>query len=216
MDEEIYLHGISAQTDLYDSRYILRVFESILKSGELLSLRLQGIGKNSKRIGFNGLDYISLCDYEKRNLHFPDKISANSYTGYILYSLSLAFPKDKLDVIEPIKIEIPRRNYRYYFKEMEKYGMSENERYTDLADEAQVKDRIPLSLMNGITIPVDKIYRIHYDRERYGYAIMKEVLKIEKLLAKYHYNVPIYDINTMESLQDGANIKRLVKEYYKK
>ena len=220
MDNKICLHGIACTKcdGLYDKKYTLKVLESILKSEELLSPRLQGMDKKEYgRIGYNGLDYISLCDYEKKEK--LNNKNLNSYIDYILSAMSLVFPKNKLKIIEPIIIPMAKitskSSYIKYLAVMKEYGMSETDRYTDLPDEVQVKDRIPLSFMKGITIPINELYNIFYSERKYTYEVMKEIEKIHKLLAKYRYDVPIYDIKTMESLDDEANVKKLVKEYYK-
>ena len=56
--------------------YKRRYGKSISESNALLSQRMQGKGTNG---GFNGEDYISLCDYEKRDLVNGDREHYNSY-----------------------------------------------------------------------------------------------------------------------------------------
>ena len=221
MDKSVYLHGISAYDDLYNPRYTNRLLEDILKSEALLSFNKQisKYGKNryrerDGRIGFNGVDYISLCDYEKRYERFPDRRHYNSFHAYILYSLAIIFPKDKLSVITPELICID--DELDFFIEMARCGLSKTKQYSDMADEVQVKDIIPLSLMSGVTIPLDKLDRIFYTSSMYLDIALKEIDKLATLLLKYGYDIPIYDIKSTESLLDITNVKRLVKEYHKK
>ena len=103
MDQEIYLHAINAYYELYYRRMIIKNLESILKDNALLSRRLQGFDSSS---GFNGMDYISLCDYQKRDLCHTDHPCYTSFDGYVKQSLSLVFPKSELSVINPYIISI--------------------------------------------------------------------------------------------------------------
>ena len=207
MNKEIYLHAIYARSNTFDSITSLKILKKILKSNALLSSRLQ----NKKHIKpmFNGFDYISLCDYEKKDCSILDRY--NSYEGYIKYSLSLIFPKDKIDAIIPTLVDISKGKNYYY--EMEKFGLSETIRYTDMADEVQVKDRISLDLMTGITLPLSKMTYELLNEEKNTYLILKEIEQIEKLLNKYNKLVPIYDIDSFESLDNEETVKYLVREY---
>ena len=65
MNTQLYLHGIYTAGELYSSKDTLSILKEILKSNALLSNRLQG--KEKEKVSFSGLDYISLCDYEKRD-----------------------------------------------------------------------------------------------------------------------------------------------------
>ena len=207
MNKKIYLHAIYARSNTFDSITSLKILKQILKSNALLSSRLQ----NKKHIKpmFNGLDYISLCDYEKEDHSILDRY--NSYESYIKYSLSLIFPKDKIDAIIPTLVDISKGENYYY--EMEKFGLSETIRYTDMADEVQVKDKISLDLMTGITLPLSKMTYELLNEEKNIYLILKEIEQIEKLLNKYNKLVPIYDIDSFESLDNEETVKYLVREY---
>lgn len=208
MDKEIYLHGIYAKSELYDSKPTIRVLKQILKDNALLSAKLQH--KIGPSILFNGMDYISLCDYQKRF----DKINTmdNAYEAYIKYSLSLIFPKDKVDVIIPQIIDIKYTDN--YYGKMKELGLSTNERYSDMPDEVQVKDRLSLDLMSGITLPISKMKNCFLNEEKTTYMVLKEIDKINELLYKYNHMVPLYDIDSFETLEE-SNVKRLVKKYYK-
>ena len=207
MDKQIYLHGIYATSDIYDNITTLRILKQILLSDALLSARRQNI-KDHKAL-FNGLDYISLCDYEKRDQYLIKKF--NAYESYIKYSLSLIFPKEKLEVITPTVIDT--REMPNYYQKMEELGLSNDKRYTDMPDEVQVKDYISLDIMTGLTLPIAKMGVNYLKPERSAKIVMKNVEETHKLLAKYNRDVPIYDIETFESLDNESNVKNLVKEY---
>ena len=86
MDDNIYLHAINATNngvyiDTYDT-YVLLC--KILKCHALLSSRLQKAMSNE---GFNGVDYVSLCDYSKRDIFNGVNDDFNAFCTYIRYSL---------------------------------------------------------------------------------------------------------------------------------
>ncbi len=208
MDKNICLHGVYAKSDLYDSASTLRVLKQVLKSKALLSRRMQKQTKG--RTYFNGLDYISLCDYSKRNEKGLHKY--NSYEGYIRYSLALMFPKDKLSIITPEMIDLTYGGCSYDYKEMARLGSSLDERYSDLPDEVQVKDSISLDLMKGITIPISKV-KLPYGSTNLNieYAL-REIEKVLILLDKYQRTVPIYDIDTFIRIDNEENVKTLIRK----
>ena len=45
--------------------------------------------------------------------------------------------------------------------------------------------------------------------------VLREIEKVNILLDKYNYLVPLYDIDTFEPLDNTENVKHLVKYYYK-
>ena len=209
MDENICLHAIYAKNELCNGptfeRNTLCTLEKILKSKALLSRRLQ---KNNDFTYFNGLDYISLCDYSKRNEKYLDQI--NSYEGYIKHSLSMAFPKEKLDIIVPEMIEVFSEGN--YYLNMRTIGLTSKQRYSDMADEVQVKDSISLELMIGITLPIDKMINKNFDTDKNITQILKQIENIIIMLEKYNYNVPLYDINTFLPLNNESNVKELIRK----
>ena len=122
MTDKIYLHGICAnERGVYDSFQTIRTLNRILRSRYLLSLRLQ---RQFVSYGFNGLDYISLCDYEKRNEAYQYDDLYNSYHAYIRPSLSFAFPKSELKVVEPIILEEKCISTKKGYKKMSDLGNS--------------------------------------------------------------------------------------------
>lgn len=208
MDKKLYLHGIYTSGELYDSKETLKILKKILVSNALLSNRQQGIDK--EKVSFSGLDYISLCDYEKRYEFLGYKY--NAYEIFIRNSLSLLFPKEELSVIVPKTIDLPRD--KEYTKKVIACGLSETQRYTDLPDEVQVKDKVSLDLLIGLSLPVSKMQRYFYSKNKTFYMVQKEIEQLKELLQKYGYNVPIYDIDSFESLEDSQNVKRLVNYYH--
>ena len=209
MNDKIYLHTINNMfSDYYIPKRQKAVLESILKSGEVLSRRLQG--NNSEITNFSGLDYISLSDYEKRYVSNKEESHYNSYYAYVKCGLSLCFPHDKLKVIEPTIIGVCSKNRRDY-EIMRDLGMCEDERFTDLPDEVQVKDRISLDIMNGILFPVDNFLnsKILVKRSKMIELMKTEVETIKNMLDHYGYNVDLYDTDSLTPINEES-IKSLV------
>ncbi len=209
MDKDICLHAIYAESELYNSKVTLRILKQILESKALLSARLRN--DMNGRIFYNGLDYISLCDYAKKDINFDQ----SAYDNYICYSLSLMFPKEALPIINPIIIPFNGVD-EAYFSRMEELGLSKTDRYSDMPDEVQVKDSIPLKLMTGITLPVKRMSDIILPEAITCSIVYKQINKINELLTQYGYQLPIYDIDTFELLHDELKTKKLIKHYIKK
>lgn len=207
MNEKIYLHAIGPNDKQYRTYLALKYLKQILKSKALLSRRLQ---QKELTHGFNGLDYISLCDFEKRFL--APKENYNSYEGYIRESLSLIFPKDKFDVIIPTVIDISTADKKG-FERMKLLGESKVARYTDLPDEVQVKDRISLEYLSGITVPIHIIDNPLYGEKLAVKKVISEIQKIRRTLDLYGYNIPIYDIDSLYNIDEEENVKKIIKKY---
>ena len=86
---------------------------------------------------------------------------------------------------------------------MEKLGTS-NLRYSDLFDEVQVRGQISLSLMKGIALPV-RLMKDHYGIVN----IDRQIRLIEDTLLSLNHIVPIYDIESYETLNTDNYIRRL-------
>ena len=211
MDDNMYLHAIYAFYQRYNSEVTKQKLKFILMSNAILSLRLQK-GRGAEAYGFNGLDYISLCDYAKRNQCHEGIPNYTSFNSYIRESLSLIFPAEKLDVIETQIVEMSEHEVHPKMKEL---GLSTERRYSDFYDEVQVKDRIPLSLMSGVTFPVKKMTRPSFPEKYIILIVQKQIEEIKNLLIKYNHEVPMYDVDTFAPLEDEYNVKQLVRKYRK-
>ena len=197
MNEKIYLHTINnGCRSIYTSKKQLEVFKQILESGELRSLRLQG---KEMHPTFSGLDYISLSDYEKRDICNKEQAGYNTFNGYARDGISFAFPHENLDVIEP--------------ELMTKLGLSEEGRYSDLPDEVQVKDRVSLDKMSGITFPVESyLDTVFFRRKKVKLELIKQEINIIKeLLDKYNYNdINLYNIDDLQEINDDYLEERIM------
>lgn len=210
--DNIYLHAIYAFYKRYRHEDTIKKLKYILESDAILSRRLQ---MNNDPYGFNGIDYISLCDYEKRNLHHKGMPDYTAYYSYIRESLSLMFPKDKIEVIKPKMVDFIGLS-KSGLDRMLELGLSKEQRYSDLYDEVQVKDIVPLTSLNGVTMPLDKMVKGFIPENIATSMVQRELEQIKELLIKYNHEVPMYDIDSFISLDDDQNVKTLVKEYYNK
>ena len=203
--KNIYLHAICANPSKYQSIRTQRVLLKILEDKALLSLRKQKLYDPS--YSFAGLDYISLCDFDKRYLGQSEDVLYNSYNGYIRNSLSFMFPKDEFKILNPTISPISIKNYKGY-DNMKRLGNTiTDERYSDMPDEVQVKDSLPLVFASGITIPTHLLTHWFFNRSANISNIKYEVEDIDNLLQKNGFNLPIYDIDTFEKLKtdDGVD-----------
>lgn len=187
---EYYSHTIRISNfNLIDIEKI----EDILKSGYIYSRRnLQNLPNfDIKSLGedtslFNGMDYISLCDLSKRNLDY------SAYNMYVKRGLSFLFNK-KIDVITPTVVNNRLGGYSF-FGDAHALGM-QTMRYSDLPDEVQVKDKISLDNLEGISLSIKQMQKFHDDE------YMKNYIKlVRKKLDDYQKDVPIINIDTEEEL----------------
>lgn len=210
MNEQIYLHCLFAHLFGYDTKSSLLLLEEILKSKYLLSARERGVLGNEN---FCGRDYISLEDYERRFITKSNKY--NGYNQYAIECASIIFPKGKFEVIRPTILDKKISEYPNCWSLMRELGLKE-ERYSDLEDEVHVKDRLSLEYMNGITLPTNQMFNGWKNIKNNVIAIRNDVLRYKELLDKYGYDIPIYDVETLLSLEDNENIEELVVSLKKK
>lgn len=189
--DEYYAHTIRI------SNFKIRDFdnlEKILQTGYLLSRKKQraigykSIDNNVLTALFNGMNYISLCDLKMNH----DGNSA--YDMYTKRGLSLLLDRD-IPVIIPQVID---QNDYNYFNIQSFLG---NKRYTNLIDEVQVKGSISLEHLKGMCLSLSvfsSFYKHDYQEDYLKY--------LNLLLEKYHYNVPIYNLDDKEIIK--INIKK--------
>lgn len=210
MNEKIYLHTINnGYKDYYDAKKQRSVLEAILKSDAILSRRNQGLTDESNT-NFSGLDYISLSDYEKRFVCNKEKEFYNSFYAYVRRGLSLAFPQESIKVIEPTILPILSKNIRD-FEYMRLYGLDKTERFTDLPDEVQVKDKLTLKDLNGVLFPCDNYMhsKLFTRKEKMIKLLLEEVKIVKEILEKYNKEVNIYDVDSLLEVNED-NIENIV------
>lgn len=212
MDNKIYLHGISTQSSSFDFEKSLEKLREILRSEFLLSRR--NLGLSEAQAGFNGLDYISLCDYEKRTLENGSRDMYNAYYAYIYNNLALAFPKNRFDVITPKYIDHALAGSKFGNYVMKKCGKSKK-RYSDYPDEVQVRDKIDLDFLCGITYPALTHYshlRKSLSREKTIELMLEEIEALTQLIYDYDYgNIYVYEPNSLSLIDDNMSLRRVLR-----
>lgn len=196
----MFYHGIK---DYYDpNESVLKLLE-IIESGGLKSRRLQGKTSTS---GFNGDDYISVCE-RKSDVEYR-KYSNNAFFNFIQFRFCF--------IISPSVSVIPIRYIDCEkftsFKEVTEYmECYPNLRFSDMFDEWQVKDEIPLSYVVGIGLPVHKILGyIKYGEEK---EIFKNNLNKLYMIAK---DLNWIIVNTDTLYMENDYIECLVNQEEKK
>ena len=226
--DSYYLHAFDNHNGYsFNGEKSLKKLEQILESGELKSKRLRGITDESYG-GWNGLDYISLCDYRKRNNRpYENDEYLKDYTAlevYIKKSLSFLITRNKIQTIKTTLMFPIIFDWDSHF-EMYRLGNSKDGRYSDLLDEVQVKDRISLSKVKGITIPIKYMITDHksiIEEENKYYIkpytteeIIEYLNNIRDLLNFYKVSSKLYDIETQALLETEDDIEKTVKENIK-
>lgn len=208
---EVYLHGICI-CDNNDFTNTFDILEKILKSGSLLSLSLQEKYDHDK-IGYNGLNYISICDPTKINEVYNKKkicINYNAFSYHIKRSLTLALSKENIETVKPILLE-PNFMRRKSDKEIIYLINKPNRKFSDYPDELMVKNRISLNNLKFITIPVSYFMSNAKKEENKKDIIIDLLRKTKTLLKNYDRIVPLYDLDTMINLDDNIKLKELIK-----
>lgn len=206
MRQDIYLHSLHGGITRYSSEATLELLEKILKSGAVLSTNLSGVPCNNN---FSGADYISLCDYERKHLGKGFRKTYNGFYQYAVFDPSLMFPKDKVDAIQPTVLKKMIIQYSNYVSYMRELGMEE-ERFTDLEDEVQVKDRIEIEKLCGMTFPTYEFLSIFKSVEHDAKKVYEETLKYKELLDKYGFVVPFFDVNTEMPMDTYEEVHEMV------
>lgn len=212
MNDKVYTHSINHSN--FNSKSDIKKLSDILDSKKLLSLRKRGYKDST---GFSGLDYISLCDYEKRGITNHGKPFCNGFYAYTRHGISLAFDKDKIneryEVIIPniLNVNIKKNEFFHYM------GVLGNavERYSDLPDEVQIKDEVSLEGLSFITYPVEEYFYSHLfiKQENKRKRLIQELNNLKSVLESHNYDLDVYDIDSKLLLNEEGIEKILTKKY---
>lgn len=221
-----YLYAFANQNSKpYDGDSTLKVLKEILESGKIKSRRLRGDTDTTKG-GFNGIDYISLCDFRRRNNkpyeNDPYLIGYNSYECFIKESPSFILKKNKIAAIKPILVEPVIFDYGSRAR-MCKLGNATYGRFSDLPDEVQVKNEISLDRCVGLTIPIEYMTNEHKEdifsgktnKEIYsrGPYTLEELIiyvkELKNLLEAYNISSKVYDLESQIEL-DSEDVTQKV------
>ncbi len=212
--KKIYLHGIYTNYDYFDSERSLVILEKILESKYILSRKKRG-DINKSTGGYNGINYISLCNYllRKRTYH-----NNNSYKGYNSYScfckksISLVLSKEKLKTVKPIILPPSILDYNGMV-EMNRLGNDNRHRFSDMPDEVQVKNEISLNSLVAFSLPINHMI---FSESAMNYSNIKSFLEeLRKILKEFNYEKPVYDITTWMPLNDEKDLSLVIKKHEK-
>lgn len=172
--------------------------ENILKTGYLFSRRILNsifvnydINISEKTALFNGMDYISLCDLSKVHEEY------SAYNMYFKNGLSLLFDRN-IDVVIPLLIK-ERIGELFSCNNVHDLGMGLI-RYSDLSDEVQVKDKLSIEHLHGISLSINRF--LHFHSEKYLIDYLKW---LKYVLTKYEKNIPIINIDNYEEISLKKN-----------
>lgn len=207
------LHAIDTygKNNPFDIELTLIKLEEILSSGYILSKK--HIKNTNKRYaGWNGMDYISLCDYSrKNNSPYNNDENYKDYTSFEIYirdSLSFIFSKDDIKTIDTV-LKPPLEYNLKSISEMIELGNHPTKRFSDYPDEVQVKNKISLKKAIGITIPIDRLIdedcNYTYSREQ----IIKFLNNTKELLHDYKMRKPIFDLLTMTEIKEDSDLEKV-------
>lgn len=221
-----YLYAFANQNAKpYDGESTIKVLNEILKSGKIKSRRLRGNLDTSKS-GFNGIDYISLCDFKRRNNrpyeNDPYLKGYNSYECYIKQSPSFILKKNKIEAIKPTLVEPIIFDFDSIDR-MRKLGNASYGRFSDLPDEVQVKNEISLDRCVGLTIPIEYMIREHkdklfsdkeneetYNKDPYSLEeLISYIKELKSLLEAYNLSSKVYDLASQIEL-DSEDVTQKV------
>jgi hypothetical protein len=225
--KDYYLHAIHNNGSTFNGEKSLKVLESILKDGQLKSLRLRGI-TDEKNGGWNGLDYISLCDFECTTNVPRDNAAIlseyNAYKTYIINSISFIISKEGINAIKPIIVPPIIFDYNLMY-EMTYLGNSKKSRYSDLFDEVHVKNQISLNHVIGMAIPIAYMINetprssIYMKKKEHRFFERKDLIEflnqIKELLKTYSIPSNLYDIDTQMDINISENFDKAY-DYAKK
>lgn len=206
---DCYFHSL-----ILGEKEALEVFNSILKSGKILSLDKGGYDSNSLRM--NNREEICLCKKGKLHLFYD-----SAYDLFVMRKLSFII-RDLPGIYKPEMIPI-----RETFGDTTKYIDSGK---TDLYDEYRVKDEISLDRVIGINFPVNSIlssvtgYKLFFlgkndsfrnvkfmtSKERVN-NVISFYKKIVSKMDELGVNIPIYDIDTGRMIKSEDDIVKMKK-----
>lgn len=162
-----YYHGMG---EAYYCTYSIEKLLGILTTGGIKCKRLLGFPDTYKG-SCSGMDYVSVCkkfsDYDyKRDVKYE-----HAFPMYVQNCFCLII-SDQIETIKPLLIPLCSSSERHLARVN---AICSNVRYTDMFDEWQVYEQIPLSSVIGIGLPVQWI--------DYHVSDYKQLEQIGKIIA---------------------------------
>lgn len=206
--EEYYLYAINSNEESFDFNQTLIKLDQIFNSGFILSRRNLG-DININRGGWQGLDYISICDYSKKD----NESLLEGYTAYntfIKNYLSIIISKEGINAITP-ELMPPAIFDWESIQNMKRLGNHSTRRYSDFPDELQVKDRISLNNFEGITLPLSIMINPEHCKKNTNEMIIKFLYEVKSLMLKHNLSKPIYDVDNIIELNNINDIEKAIE-----
>ena len=170
----------------------------ILNSGGIKSKKLLGVNSNT---GYNGLEYISLC--RKENIEEYTKYPVSSFFTFIFNNFCFIIS----DEVDAIKTEyIDKTMFSNLYEMLKFLKENENQRYSDMFDEWQVKDFIPLKYIVGIGMPLKTIEQLKVENVEASIVIDKLYALIDTL------NLDVVDTYSFNFVEQYETNKEFIKK----
>lgn len=169
----------------------------IIDSGSFKSNRLLG---NNLAHGYNGLDYISVCAREKFYKYWKKEESA--FNLFIKNNFCFILSSE-IPVIKPEYINY--NNFIHYSDLVDYLNSFPEQQFSDLFDEWQVKDEIPLDYVIGLGLPLKYLNKMKYLGETTRAKIRELYLFAE------FFNWDIIDSSTLSSFYSYEKTKSKTK-----
>ncbi len=158
-----YYHGI--QGNYFGMKKALK----ILTTGGIKCKRLLN---QENFVGYNGLDYVSICKKEREVEYFHSK--TNGFYSFVQCNFCFIIS----DTIDAVKTEMPD-----FLMTQEALKEYESTRFSDMFDEWQVREEIPLKFIVGIGIPLSELRILFEMQPTLGeLQELKEILRISEAL----------------------------------
>lgn len=170
----LFYHGMQPRRS---SLCKIKTMLEIIDSGSLKSNRLLG---NNLTHGYNGLDYISVCSREKIYKYFKKEESA--FNLFIKNNFCFILSGD-ISVIKPKYLDW---NCFEHYDDLVNYINSfPGAQFSDLFDEWQVKDEIPLDYVVGLGLPLQSLSKIYNLDDK----MMKEIERLYMFARTFGWDI---------------------------
>lgn len=186
-----YYHGVDS----------FRIFMKILTDGEIKSARLLGktLEKDYCNLGFNGLDFICLCN--KVNEH---ALGYDSFEYFIVDSYCFII-SDDIDVLKPV---VFNWDNEIDYLEAKLKALNEGMQLSPFIDEYRTKYRITMDKIIGIGIPFDK-NDIDFKEEVKQIIAIAQALDLDIVDSSDEFFIEKYESKKYNKEEIVQKIKRL-------
>lgn len=185
--QSFYFHSIRLNPE---------ILEQIFQKGAIMP-RNQLNTPTTRKVGFNGTSWISLCKYISPDYFFWEG-ERSAYHRLVKHSISIVLD----DSIRAVKTHFC--NYNLLTKEQYQHFIldTNEERFSDCIDEYQTKDPIDVSHFIAISYPITEMENMLPTKAK------DDLIYLKQLLETYHRNLPILDATTDEFEKTLVKMKK--------